>query len=88
MCKQSISLSNMGVTALRSHVVSKKHKLKTTFKGVTDIRSCFYSRPSTSGGIYSSTSDLSGVLHYTRSADILWALQMVQSNFSGNNCHN
>ena len=29
---------------------------------------------------------LSGVLHDTRSADILWTLEVVQSNFSGNSC--
>ena len=33
-----------------------------------------------------STSDLSGALHDTRYADILWALEMVQSNYSGNSC--
>ena len=33
MCKQNISLSNMGVAALRSHIVFKKHKLQTNLKG-------------------------------------------------------
>lgn len=88
MCKQSVSLSNMGVGALRSHIASKRHKLQTPLKGVTDIRSCFAAGPSTSGGSSSSTSGLSGALHDIRSADILWALEMVQSNFSGNSCDN
>ena len=88
MCKQSVSLSNMGVGALKSHIASKRHKLQTPLKGVTDIRSCFAAGPSTSGGSSSSTSGLSGALHDIRSADILWALEMVQSNFSGNSCDN
>ena len=88
MCKQSISLSNMGVAALRNHTISKKHKLQTTLKAVTDIHSCFTAGSSSSGGICSSTSGLFGVPHDTRSADILWALEMVQYNFSGNSCDN
>ena len=86
LCKQSISLSNMGVGAVRSHSVSKRHKEQTALKGVTDIRSCFASGASTSSGSSSKTSSFSSFLHDTRSAEILWALEMVKNNFSGRSC--
>ena len=76
----------MGVGAVRSHSVSKRHKEQTALKGVTDIRSCFASGASTSSGSSSKTSSFSSFLHDTRSAEILWALEMVKNNFSGRSC--
>ena len=92
-----MALSNMGIRALKSHSMSKKHlKLKASKSKNNAITSYFgWANSSTSitaaiSSYFDGTNSSTSISAATSStaAEIYWALKCTKENWSGNSCDN
>ena len=85
-CRKTFELSNMGVQALKSHAVGKKHKKDA------EAVACFFKKPSqttTPNKVQiqkQSTLEVTVNSDSATKAEIMWALNCVSHGYSGNSC--